>query len=425
MKPSLQIILLYLFFVLHSIPLFAQTRYSIDEALKDAEIHAPASLNYNLTETENRIKRKNIGSKMLPQFSLGGQSTYQSETSGLDISVPGFSIPRLSKDQYKVQLDASQMIYDGGTTSIQKKLSDIASELERVQSELEIEQIREQVLQIYFGILEAEMRLEILKTKKDDILSALKKMESAVLNGVVLSSELNHLKAVLLTLSQSESELKSAKKSHIQLLNIYTDQQLDTSTIFYLPEVKVAGEINFNIRPWFKMNQLMQLQLDQSRLFDISMNRPKMWLFAQGGYGKPGLNFLKNEFTPYYIAGIKVQWNLQHMYNLSRDREILAIQKQKTEIKRDAYVKQVELKLTGYQNDMDRLSVLLKQDEEIIMLRQEIKKSTLLQVEKGVKTASEFIHVVSEENEAIMNKKLHHLLWLKTNYLYNHFAGKS
>ena len=32
---------------------------------------------------------------------------------------------------------------------------------------------------------------------------------------------------------------------------------------------------------------------------------PQFGLYVQGAYGNPGLNMLKNEFSPYYIAGVR------------------------------------------------------------------------------------------------------------------------
>lgn len=102
---------------------------------------APASLHYDFVKRKS-IEIKNLTSRYLPQVAINGQATYQSETTGLDISLPGFSIPRLSQDQYKIQLDVNQFIYDGGTTAIQKNLADVGSEIENAQIDLDIEQLR-------------------------------------------------------------------------------------------------------------------------------------------------------------------------------------------------------------------------------------------------------------------------------------------
>jgi hypothetical protein len=35
---------------------------------------------------------------------------------------------------------------------------------------------------------------------------------------------------------------------------------------------------------------------------------PRVFAFAQAGYGRPGLNMMSNEFEPYAIVGAKLVW---------------------------------------------------------------------------------------------------------------------
>ena len=100
-----------------------QTTYSLDQVLADSKSNAHISKLNELISQENVLNIKNLNSKFLPQFSFSAQATYQSETTGLDLNTPGFSIDRLSRDQYRAVLDVNQMIYDGGSIKLQKTIN--------------------------------------------------------------------------------------------------------------------------------------------------------------------------------------------------------------------------------------------------------------------------------------------------------------
>ena len=205
--------------------LSAQNVVTLDEAITNAVNKAPSSLIFELAKTEKDLSVKNLNSKYLPQISIGGQATYQSETTGLDLNFPGVSIPRLTKDQYKVQLDANQVIYDGGIISTQKQMKNITAELEMAQANMDIEMIREQIIQVFFAVLETQARIEILKLKQADIIAAQKKMEVAVANGVILKSELSQLQVEQISVNQMEAEIRGIRKNQIEILSFFSNRQ--------------------------------------------------------------------------------------------------------------------------------------------------------------------------------------------------------
>ena len=402
----------------------AQAIYTLEQALSDAVKSAPASLTYDFIKQENLLKLKNLNSRYLPQMTINGQATYQSETTGLDIDLPGFSIPRLSQDQYKVQLDVNQFIYDGGTTAIQRNLADVGSALENAQIDLDVEQIKEQIINIYFGILECGARLEIVAIKRQDMEAVMKKVRTAVNNGVLLNTEFKNLKAEMLGLDQLEDELLALRTGQIKILNILTGKNMDITITFEFPPAVIGTDLNFTSRPMVRLLTLQKSMLDQSKRLDFSLSKPRLMFFAQAGYGKPGLNFLKNEFTPYYIGGIRLQWNLADVYTKSRNNQISTLQMQKIDAKTKSYTKQVEVKLATLQSEMIRSFDQMNADDEIINLRKEIKNTAETQLENGTRTSSEYLMILNDENEAYTNKKIHELQYIKAGYLYNHHAGK-
>src|SRR5215204_103732 len=97
-----------------------------EQSLSLQKAHELAQQNYPLIKQRELIKQTtgytidNLGKGFLPQITLSGQATYQSEVTQVKIPLPGIAIEPLSKDQYKILADVNQLVYDGGMIKQQK-----------------------------------------------------------------------------------------------------------------------------------------------------------------------------------------------------------------------------------------------------------------------------------------------------------------
>ena len=92
---------------------FSQT-LTLDKVNETAKQHYPLVRQKDLIQQTRNITVENLNKGYLPQLSLSGQATYQSDVTAVKIPVPGVSIDPLSRDQYRIVADVSQVIYDGG-----------------------------------------------------------------------------------------------------------------------------------------------------------------------------------------------------------------------------------------------------------------------------------------------------------------------
>ena len=90
----------------------AQTvsRLTLSQAYDLAEKNYPVTRQKDLVRQTEDITVENLRRGYLPQPTLSGQATYQSDVTGIDISLPGIKIQSPAKDQYKVLADLSQVI---------------------------------------------------------------------------------------------------------------------------------------------------------------------------------------------------------------------------------------------------------------------------------------------------------------------------
>ena len=152
-------------------------------------------------------------------------------------------------------------------------------------------------------------------------------------------------------------------------------------------------------------------------------NRPKFLAFAQGGYGKPGLNQLKNEFDTYYIGGLKLSWSLGGLYTSNREKKINTINRSILDSQKELFLLNTNSTLKQYQLEIEKLNELLKSDEEIIQLRGKIKSASNAQLANNVITSADYVREVNAADQANQNKIIHQLQLLQAQLNYQYTLG--
>lgn len=366
----------------------------------------------------------NLQKGFLPQFNLSGQASYQSETTKVPIVLPGFSIESPSKDQYKLVADVSQLIYDGGTTRQQKNLQTLNANVEEQKVEVELYKIKERVNQLFLSILFLEAQLKQVDIVKADLQSGIQKIEAQVNNGVAFKSSLNMLRAEWLKADQRAIEIRNSRKGLLDVLSLFVGKSLPDDIQLQRPAIT---PISFNAeiqRPELKLyNQQSMLIGQQDRLI-TTRNLPKASLFGQAGYGRPGLNFLKNEFDFYYIAGIRLNWSLGGLYTAKKERQIVEVNKRMLEVQRETFLLNTNMLLKQEAAEVVKLQELVKSDQEIISLRQSVKQAAKAQLDNGVITANDYLKEVNAEDQARQSLNAHEIQLLQAQINYQTISGK-
>ena len=394
---------------------------TISECYQLAEANFPLSKKRNLLKTSNQLTLANISKGYLPRFDLAGQATYQSEVTKVPISVPGLNIPELHKDQYKIYGEINQLLYDGGTINQQKKLAEAQLKVEHQQLEVDLYQLKERITDLYFGILIFNQQLRQNELLKEDIQIGIKTVEAQLRNGTAFRSSADLLKAEYLKADQQTITITSYKQAYLQMLGLFLNKELDSQTSLQTPPmINTAVEITrpeltfFNYR-----NQFLELSKKTIR----AGNRPKFNFFFQGGIGNPALNFLKEAFEPYYIGGIRLAWSFTGFYTSKRQQQILDIEKLELEADKETFLFNTRQSLKRQDAEVLKLEQFLVTDNEIIALRNNVKKAALAQLKNGVISPADYLREVNEENLAVQNKIMHETELRLATYKQNLITG--
>ena len=391
----------------------AQT-LTLEECYDLAKQNYPLIKRHDLIAKTKEYNLQNAAKGWLPQIQIVGQATYQNDVIQFPIQLPNMTIEPLSKDQYKIYADVQQNIYDGGMIANQKKMATINSEIELQKTEVETDQLEMRINQIYFGILQTDEQLQQTELTKSDLSSGLKKAEAQLENGVIFRSNVDVLKAQIVNLEQKQLELQSTKKSFLQMLSLFINKKIDENTTLEKPEkILIQDE---NKRTELKLFELQKLGLEQQKANINSKNLPKLGAFFQGGYGKPGFNMLKNEFDVFYIGGLRLNIPISGFYTKKNDLALVETQQQEIDVQKENFLFNQQFQTIQNNSDLDIIQQLINKDNELIELRESIKKASLAQLENGVITTNDYLREVNELDRAKNQKIIHEIQYLLTQY---------
>lgn len=396
---------------------------SLDDCYRMARENYPLIKQKELLNLSTSYSVSNANKAYLPQFTINGQASYQSDVTSIDIKIPGFpTIEPPSKDQYKIYAELNQVLFDGGAISNQKKLIKLSNETDQQKTEVELYKIKERINQLFFGVLLIDEQLKQVELIKSDLNESIKKTTNAITNGTAYPSNLNLLKAELLKSDQRRLEFKSSRKAFITMLSLFIAKDLSESSVFIKPGYIDVNTTAIN-RPEVNLFSLQQNMLDQQLKLSGTKNLPKASLFLQGGYGKPALNLLKNEFSTYYIGGVRLNWNLSNFYTNKNDHSITSLNKQIIDNQKDIFLFNTHLSIAQQSEESIKLNQLIKLDEEIVDLKTKVKNASKAQLENGVITASDYLREFNAEDQAKSNLILHQIQLLQAQFTLNTTSG--
>ena len=401
----------------------AQTANSltIDQCYQLAKVNYPLAKQLALIEKTKEYTLDNIAKGWLPQLSLNGQGSYQSAVTQIPISLPNVNIPVLSKDQYKAYAEVYQPLTDGYSIQQQKQLVAANAATEQQKLEVQLYKLKERINQIFFGILLIDAQLQQTILLKKDIQSGLDKVNASIANGTALKSNADVLKAELLKTDQRTIELKASRKGYADMLAVFINQPVNENTQLQVPQTAV---INTTInRPELQLYDVQKNSFTVQDKLIKAKNLPRVGLFAQGGYGKPALNMLSNEFAGYYIGGLKLSWNFTGFYTAKKEKAILKINQSTIDVQKETFILNTNLVLSQQNSELQKFNELIGTDKEIIALREKIKQTSNSQLENGTLTSTDYLTYVNAEDQARQNMVLHQVQLLLAQYNYQTTSG--
>lgn len=395
------------FFTLSLAAMLAHAQLTLEECQRRAQDNYPLVRQYGLIEKARGYDLSNAGKGYLPQFSLSGKATYQSDITRLPVEIPNLDIKTASKDQYQVMLEVQQTLWDGGDIRSRKRLTRAASEVELEKQHVDMYALTDRVNQLFFGILLLDEQLKQNSLLQEDLGRTHKQVVDYIANGIATLSDLDAVSVEQLNTRQHRVELETTRRAYLSMLAAFTGKDLSSETVLLKPAAEENIDRQMNNRPELRWYDAQGEQLHQQEAALNTRLMPRFGLFVQGAYGNPGLNMLKDEFNAYYMAGVRMSWNFGSLYTLKNDRRRIDNTRQQIETGRDVFLFNISLQATQQDAGIVSMRRQMVDDDEIIRLRGNIRRAAEAKVQNGTMTVTDMLREITNESMARQTKALH------------------
>jgi outer membrane protein TolC len=402
---------------------FSQADIPLDSCYNWARENYPNLKQSEIWEEISALKQENLGNTYLPNVTLNGQITYQSDVVEIPLPIAGISVPAVTKDRYNAYAELKQNIWDGGISTANKTLENAILKSQLSQLEVEFYKLNEQVSQAFFTSLIIEKQEDVLLAQKEVLSEQLKTVESGIKNGVLEKSAGLVIQAEILNIEQNSIQLGAAKVATTQMLSILTGKEIAENSSFVFNEIKHSNSGNLT-RPELQLFADQKGQLNtQSEVLNKTRN-PKLFGFGKVGYGKPGLNMLLDEFKGYYLIGVGVSWKAFDWKNTTRQKQVIQLQQQMIQAQEETFTQNIQILLVQQQEQIKKLEMILENNQQMVALRTEITKSSASKLNNEVITASDYVQEVQAETVSKLNLELHKIQLNESKEKYKLIKGK-
>lgn len=402
----------------------ASAQITIEECLEKAERNYPVIKKYRLIEATLDIDLSEINNSWLPRIGVYGQVTGQNVVPAFPKSLTGVldqmgqSVKGLGKVQYKVGVDVSQNIWDGGASKSRRELAHARDAVNRSALDVEMYSLRERVESVFFAILLTEEQIEQSEVTYRLLQDNLEQLRAKTRNGVAMQSDVDMVEAQTLTVSQGIAQAKSALEGYRTVLELFTGESLNGKSL-----VRPSAEIpltDFSNRPELRLFELrLEANDAEQSLSDVSL-MPKIGMFAQAYYGYPGFDYFKSmmnrNLTFNILAGIKVSWNIDSFYSRKNNSKRSSVNALDINADRDIFLYNSNIKSASQREAIAGLREVMKDDARIIELRGNVRRAAESQLANGVIDATALLAKISDENMARLNARFHEIQLIKEIY---------
>ena len=415
-----------LFLSLMILPMMV-TAQTLEECQQAAERNYPLIRQYGLIEKTTELTVANIRKGWLPQVSASAQATYQSDVVAFPEQMQavyqqmGLNMKGLTKDQYRVGIDVSQTIYDGGAISSQKAVAREQGKVQAAQNEVNIYNVRKRVNEMYFSLLMLDEQILLNHDLQELFNGNEQKLASMVRRGTAAESDLQNVKAERLNVVQQATSLESQKRMLQRMLSTFCGIEVkEVAKPALQASTLTSPQREADARPEMR---LFDAQLNLANAQEKALNSammPKLGLFAQGFYGYPGLNMfedmMRRDWSLNGIIGARLTWNIGALYTRKNDKAKLQLQRDMTESNREVFLFNNNLEQIQQNEDIARFQKLMADDEEIITLRSAVRKAAESKLSHGIIDVNDLVREINAENAARVQQSMHEIEMLKQIY---------
>lgn len=373
-------------------------------------------------EKKKELELNNLKTKWLPSSKLNLLAKYQSNVTKLGISLPSAvigtsSMPTPDKDSYSSEIELSQLLFDGGFTSVQKKLIIQENKISKQSQEVVFMEVKSFINQVFHNHIYLTKQKEILLAWEEDLKESKEFLTNLVNQGIKEKIDVVEIEIKLEELHQNLHENQIHADNNFNILKELVGEDIEG-----IPVLPKNNNVAHDKKFTNAQSKQFEYQLD---LLDIAgtlpwKNRmPKVFSFGRFGYGKPGINMLNDDFDSYYIFGVKMEWNILDWKYNKRESEKKRMDYNIMKYAEENYNQKTRIELQKYLAKIEDFNQKIEKDSKIFEMHNEIKNLASVKFKNGVMTTTDYLKYDNNTVRANLTMELHKVLLNKeiTNYL--------
>ena len=387
--------------------------YSLNDCWELSRNHYPLIQGKALLKHITEANIKNIRVQWFPRMEISGQASWQNDVTHVEMgdAMTGLNIPSAPKDQYKIALDVSQAIYDGGRIQNQSQMEEISGKIEQQNIEIQIYEVKQRVTNLFFQILMLEEKELQVQKKIETLQSRINELHSALDNGMISRGEVNTLEAEELMARQQQVALQYGLVALLDNLSSYVGREITSAKQLSKPEA--SDFLVPEIRPEYRLFELQKTKTGMAALLVQSNRRPVISAFAQGGYGNPGYNMLKDQFDSFMMIGIRLKWNPWDWKQSKRQKMSLLNETGLVDLKKETFSVNQQRIHTQLNGEISQYLAMIELDQDIVSLREKVAWESEKKLKNGMVTSADYVSDLNAVMNARLNKGIHRLEYLQ------------
>jgi len=398
---------------------------TLQECQEAAERNYPLIRQYGLIERTTQLSVENIRKGWLPQLSATAQATLQSNVTAFPDQLQtlyqqaGITMEGLKRDQYRVGVDISQTVFDGGAIRHRQTVAQREGEVERAETAVSLYAVRQRVSEMYFGLLLIEEQIRLKQDLAKLLEGSEQKLASMFKRGTAAESDYLAVKAERLGVEQQQETLRTQRQSLARVLSAFCGIDVSAPE---KPEAIVASST------WQAGLQRPELQAIDARLRLVDAQEaaltsgllPKLSVFAQGFYGYPGYNMfedmMRRRWSLNGMIGARLTWNIGALYTHRNDKSRLQSQREAAEVSREVFLFNNRLEQMQQSDEAERYRQLMQSDAEIVSLRASVRRAVESKLAHGIIDTNDLVKEMNLESAARIQQSVHEIEMLKKMY---------
>lgn len=315
----------------------------LQECYRKAENLSPIKQQEVYIQSIQELNDQITTNRYLPDVSVKGSATYQSDVFQLPFELPSTPTPEIPKDQYQVTLNLTQNIYSGGAIKAAQDIQQATSAVKSSELSVSLYQIRSVINELYFGILSLQNAESVYQEVLKELSNRERSIQSAVNNGVLLPTANHQIKKEQLKTQQALNASILRKQALLDVMSDWIGEPLGVADRLSLPDFSQNPENELH-RPELDVFTNKSNQIAASKSQVKSQLRPKIMAFANVGYGSPNaLNFFETSWSSYYMIGGRVEWKFWDWTSSSKQQQVLRLNEEIVQSEKENFTRSVRI----------------------------------------------------------------------------------